>query len=242
MRTRTISEFFVDLIGSQNDIDLKLALIEMCKKFGWTNATFFGLNLPGTNFGDNVLITTYHKDWVERYQEQNYKYIDPIVTAGIRSLLPMDWAAVPADTNELRAFFGEARELGVGSSGLSISVRGQFGDCSLFSVNSSEIGRNWQLQRNEIISDLTYFAHLFHSIVSERLNLNEQFDMPKLAPREQDVLRWAARGKTAWETGRILNISEKTVAFYLSNATTKLGVASKTEAVATAISRRLLIM
>jgi len=214
----------------------------MCDRFGWANATYFGINLPGTNFGDNVLITTYHQGWVERYEEQNYKYIDPIVSAGINSLLPLDWSIIQTDSAELKSFFGEARELGVGTSGLSVSVRGPNGDSSLFSVNSLEVGRVWIQQRNEMISDLTYFAYLFHDTVTARMNLVEQLEKRNLAPREQDVLRWAAKGKTAWETGKILNISEKTVAFYLSNAAVKLGVATKTQAVATAISRKLLIM
>jgi len=55
-------------------------------------------------------------------------------------------------------------------------------------------------------------------------------------------LRWAAKGKTAWETGKILELKEKTVSFYISNANFKLGVATKTQAVARAISENLLIM
>lgn len=57
----------------------------------------------------------------------------------------------------------------------------------------------------------------------------------KLTPREKDVLYWAAEGKSAWEIGRILSITERTAKFHLSNIYKKLGVHTRTQAVACAI-------
>ena len=39
-------------------------------------------------------------------------------------------------------------------------------------------------------------------------------DELKLSPRELECLKWAAAGKTAWETSIILDISEGTVKFH----------------------------
>ncbi|WP_196778452.1 response regulator transcription factor [Thalassorhabdomicrobium marinisediminis] len=60
-----------------------------------------------------------------------------------------------------------------------------------------------------------------------------------LAPRELDVLKWAAQGKTTWETAQLLNLSEATVAFYTRRACARLGVKSKIHAVAVCISAGL---
>ncbi|MFP7675522.1 helix-turn-helix transcriptional regulator [Marivita sp. S0852] len=57
-----------------------------------------------------------------------------------------------------------------------------------------------------------------------------------LTPREKEVLQWAARGKTSWETAVLLDLSEKTVKFYLSNARKRLAVQNKTHAVAMCVS------
>jgi len=54
----------------------------------------------------------------------------------------------------------------------------------------------------------------------------------RLAPREQEVLVWAAEGKSAWETAMLLELSESTVKFYLRNACSRLGAQNKTHAVA----------
>jgi len=60
-----------------------------------------------------------------------------------------------------------------------------------------------------------------------------------LAPRELEVLRWAAQGKTIWETAQLLELSEATVAFYVRRACSRLGVKSKIHAVAICISHGL---
>ena len=57
-------------------------------------------------------------------------------------------------------------------------------------------------------------------------------DGAALSPRQFECLEWAARGKSAWEIGRILGISRRTVAFHLDNARAKLGVRTVYQAVA----------
>lgn len=62
----------------------------------------------------------------------------------------------------------------------------------------------------------------------------------KLSGRETDCLQWAAAGKTSWETGVILGVSERTVNFHLQNACRKLSVHNRRAAVATALRGGLL--
>ena len=45
-----------------------------------------------------------------------------------------------------------------------------------------------------------------------------------LTARERECLLWAGQGKSRWETGQILNVSDRTVKFHLENAKAKLGV------------------
>lgn len=59
--------------------------------------------------------------------------------------------------------------------------------------------------------------------------------MPKLSPRELDCLKWAAAGKTVWETSIILGISQSTVRFFFENVRHKLDAANTTHAVAKAL-------
>jgi DNA-binding NarL/FixJ family response regulator len=61
-----------------------------------------------------------------------------------------------------------------------------------------------------------------------------------LTLRELETLTWSARGKTSEDIGQILGLTRRTVDFHLDNARHKLGVATRIEAVATAVSMRLI--
>jgi DNA-binding CsgD family transcriptional regulator len=56
-----------------------------------------------------------------------------------------------------------------------------------------------------------------------------------LTAREVDCLRWIAQGKTAWETARILGVSEHTVVHHLRHAGHKLGAVNRRHLVAEAL-------
>ena len=62
----------------------------------------------------------------------------------------------------------------------------------------------------------------------------------QLAEREVETLTWAARGKTSAEIALILGLSKRTVDFHLDNARTKLGVATRTQAVMKAATTLLI--
>jgi DNA-binding NarL/FixJ family response regulator len=61
-----------------------------------------------------------------------------------------------------------------------------------------------------------------------------------LNDREVEVLTWVARGKTSAEIAQILGLTKRTVDFHTDNARTKLGAATRTEAVIKATTGRLI--
>ncbi len=63
-----------------------------------------------------------------------------------------------------------------------------------------------------------------------------------LSDREAETLTWSARGKTSDEIAQIIGVSRRTVDFHLDNARSKLGVATRIEAVANAIAAKLIVL
>ena len=58
--------------------------------------------------------------------------------------------------------------------------------------------------------------------------------------REVEMLTWVARGKTSVEIAQIVGLTKRTVDFHIDNARTKLGAATRTEAVIKATTGRLI--
>ena len=96
-------------------------------------------------------------------------------------------------------------------------------------------------KRMELLADLQLMA-TFVQDTAVRLLSNECVELAEVAlsVREREVLAWASQGKTAWETGMLLSISENTVNKHLQAAAKRLGCTSKAQAVARAFERGML--
>ena len=87
-----------------------------------------------------------------------------------------------------------------------------------------------------MVADLQLFAvHAQDAALRVLLPPSPQADIPNLTPRELEGLRWTMEGKTAWELGNILGISERTAVLHVNNATHKLGCVNKHQAVLKAL-------
>lgn len=62
----------------------------------------------------------------------------------------------------------------------------------------------------------------------------------KMTPREFECLFWLSRGKTTGDISHALKISERTVNFHITNLCEKLGAANRTQAIAMAVSLKLI--
>lgn len=62
---------------------------------------------------------------------------------------------------------------------------------------------------------------------------------PALTRRERDVMAYVAEGKTDWEIGVILSLSETTARFHVDNARRKLGAVNRAHAVARYLALRV---
>lgn len=76
------------------------------------------------------------------------------------------------------------------------------------------------------------FAKISHAYFDKTL--------PTLTKREEEVLYWVKEGKSTWDIGKLLSISEPTITFHLKNIYKKLEVANRPHAVAKAISYGLI--
>lgn len=92
----------------------------------------------------------------------------------------------------------------------------------------------------EQMMQLTYCCiHVYQRLSEMRLRDAKPTEM--LAERELACLMWTAAGKTSAEIAEILDLSEHTVNHYLNRVTKKLDAVNRTQAVAKAIRRNLIV-
>lgn len=179
-----------------------------------------------------LLLNNYPKQWQEIYDDQNYVEIDPTVHQGLKSIMPIIWnEALFADAlalwEDARAFglshgWAQSSVIRPGASGLITLARS--GD----PLSDLELAYKTPLLVwfNQL-AQMGLQKHLLPEIIP-----NSQV---RLTPREAEILRWTADGKTAYEISVILAITERTVNFHLNNTISKFNVTNKIAAAVQAV-------
>lgn len=90
-----------------------------------------------------------------------------------------------------------------------------------------------------LIDYLGSHFHLALLRITPNASLRTDRCIKELTSREVTILNWMKNGKTNWEIGKILGVSERTVRFHVEQIFSKLGVTSRSQAVAMAIEHGL---
>lgn len=84
----------------------------------------------------------------------------------------------------------------------------------------------------EKAGQVLWLCHALHAVVAQRFADEPSLTPPcKLTPRETEILKWSAEGKTAAEIAIILCLAERTIGFHMCSIFRKLGVNNKIAAV-----------
>ena len=130
----------------------------------------------------------------------------------------------------------EAQQFGL-RSGASFPVHGSRGELAMLSFACVDEHRKTKRSIEQSMPFAQLLASYVHEAVRRVFEGEKLLVGPvRLTDRERETLLWAAEGKSAEEIGRILSISERTVVFHLQNASKKLGVVNRRQAVARAVS------
>ena len=149
-------------------------------------------------------------EWRKRYGTARHCEHDPVFKAAFRSPTLVQWSTVRAEakargTNKREmAVFDKASEIGM-NDGVTKAWHGFSGVPIAITTAGSDPDVSMDSQMSVLRIGMSAFDG-FSRIVEGYRPLP-----PRLTPKELNVLRWRAMGKTAWETGEILSISKNTV-------------------------------
>jgi len=236
-------DVFIREVNEANNIEmLTLALRKHVDLLGFERFSYQLLKSP-EGPRPNLYLNSYPAEWTKRYVEQNHVSNDMISRFAARVVRPFSWLEVGRFddlTEDQKSVFNEASEFGIKIGG-TVPIHGPGLAKALFTVVSglpdAEFTKLFAARRHEVQIMATY-AH-------ERLMalgmLNPLPSNLKLTPRELEIMTWAARGKTRWETSEVLSLSQATVKSHLDNACRKLNASNKTHATAVALIHGLIV-
>lgn len=191
----------------------------------------------------SVWLTSYPSDWIQYYTDKKMESDDLVVRYSAIHSSPYTWSTVKNHyevTAAQRIVFGDSAAAGLRAGG-SVPIHGPGAAKALLSVANDEPEEQFHklfIQNRHQLQLIATYAH--EKIISLGIQKANHRNL-KLTAREIEVLTWAARGKTRWETSQILSLSDETVKKHLDNICRKLDTQNKTQATAVAIMNGLIL-
>ncbi|MFC1672834.1 autoinducer binding domain-containing protein [Pseudomonadota bacterium] len=197
------------------------------------NTCYNGTIIPGISH-------CYPEDWVSYYMERGYVDLDPVLQHGVASRHAFTWDEIPKHldlTAEQTQFMGESESAGL-LNGLAVPLHGPMGE--VYGLGLASSVANPDVDRH--LKEIQILSTHFHVLYSGMHDDQRIMDNVTLTPRELEVLKWCAAGKSNWSIGEILGISEHGVDFHVRNILRKLEADTRITAVVKALQSGMIAL
>lgn len=208
----------------------------VCEELGFDYASYATFNPVK---GDVQGYANYPDEWKIHYGSQGFHHFDPTLYQSALSIAPVDWGRFNHD-EKFHSVFRDAHDFGITSRGLTVPVRGPYGECGLLNVTRNCSDAEWEKLKKHVMGDLQMAAVQAHDTVMQSGLLAKALYLPALSTREQEILQWVADGKSQQDIGDILSISHRTVEVHMRSGREKLGALTTPQAIGRAIGLGLI--
>ena len=162
---------------------------------------------------------------------------DPVMQHIKRQSVPIVWNQATYVESGMGEMWEEQAQFGY-RCGIALALHLPEGRHFLLGVNRDSALPAETVALTRAVADLQLFAVCAQE-TAWRVILPRESDAHsinvRLTPRELECLKWTMDGKTAWEVGSILSITERTAVLHIGNAMRKLDCNSKHQAVLKAL-------
>lgn len=160
---------------------------------------------------------------------------DPVLQHLKRQSVPLVWTQKTYVETGLGHLWEEQAAFGY-HTGVAMALHLPEGRHFLLGVDRETPLPHDPRELTRMVADLQLFAvHAQDTAMRVLVPPSLQPERPGLTPRELEALKWTMEGKTAWEVGTILGISQRTAVLHINNAMHKLGCTTKHQAVLKAL-------
>lgn len=189
---------------------------------------------------ESFAVSNYPREWQNRYVQDGYLQVDPVVTKAKHGPPIFTWSAKEAKRmgrHEVSRMFSAAEDFGI-RSGFSISVPVGFRNRMIFTLATSSADPHVP----DAIDPVT--AAVSVTLIHARLgNANQDATLAtdiQLSPREAECLRWFADGMSMPDIAETVGISYRSVRSYLDSATQKFEAVNSRQAASIAVRLKLI--
>jgi DNA-binding CsgD family transcriptional regulator len=226
---------YLSVLEAKDQDQFRSVIIRFAQQLGFeTVSAMVAIDRPDTA-SEFVAVHNTPLAFEQNYENLNIGRRDPVMQHCKRQSVPIIWGQRTyvdrgvADIWEHQAQYGYR-------NGIAMALHLPEGRHFLLGVDRAQDLPADRPELTRMVADLQLFAvHAQDAAMRVLVSQALQPERPALTPRELDVLRWTMDGKTAWETGSLLSIAERTVVQHLQNAMKKLGCNSKHQAVLKAL-------
>jgi LuxR family quorum sensing-dependent transcriptional regulator len=205
------------------------AVLRATRRFGVEHVLAGTIPTPGTDRGSHrahVILEQWPSEWMERYFSCGYLERDPTVRRVVAAAPAFRWDDLQVEEPVERRVMDEARDFQLGD-GITVPLVTLEGNAAGFSLAGERI--DVAPQDHGAVSLIATYA------LGRALMLDEATPVLTLSAREREALQWAAEGKTEWEMGVLMGISEHGADKHMRSVRVKLGASSAVHAVAKGI-------
>jgi len=188
----------------------------------------------------NVLFGQTDSPWARHYLANHFDQHDVMIRASRSATEPFFWSDVTERlslTSEEQRVMNEAANFRL-REGFIVPTRNLDG-----SITNVMLGGEHIDPRDPDLRAAAHLMAVYFGAVGRRLHrarADNMFPRPRLTQRQLDCLRWVREGKSANDIGCIIGISQRTVEYHLAVACARLGVRTRTQAVAEAAVHNLI--
>jgi len=208
--------------------------------FGMDSFAISGIPEPNEKMDPYVLLNGWPDEWANRYLQNQYFRIDPVIQRTLLSDNAFVWSDALKHMNVDKrgmSFMREATDFGF-INGFSVPIHSILGFRAIVTYASDRV--DLSAEARGALHMISIYAH---NKIKELKSGGKSSLLQRsvhLTPREKECISWCADGKTAWEISAILGISERTVSHILENAQRKMNTTSRTQLVAESLRAGLI--
>jgi DNA-binding CsgD family transcriptional regulator len=231
---------FIEACAESSDLTATIADFKnLIRSFGFTNVACGAWAGVGQQRSHRFFFNDWPEAWLKIYEERDIFPVDPFLEESRRTMTPFLWSEIEHTrplTPRGREVYKIGREFGWREV-IGVPIHGPAGYQGIVSIATM---KDVQLSPTDRAC-LEMTSRAIHDKCRKQIGFGlKPEDLPKLTPRELECMQWVAAGKSNWEIGQVLNISEATAHFHIENAKKKLDKSTRTEAVAVLLMHGLI--